>query len=261
MVREEQAPEDQRVAVDHPTDPGRREPKIGGRLVRKLRGGLPRHALARSIHEQQLVRGVEGKHRDVDLFHHVREQRRRLDRLRPLPLQLGRHAVEVVYQAAQFVGFHDPHAFAFLECQAPQGAGLGLAVVKLMSDLLQGTARVVADTPESFQVYSGDGPLLLPMLAVGAVGGMGVNLGLTSPVLSFLPHRIEPTVITGLPESARCLREEVFGPICHVAPFDTEDEAIALARAYQATGQYDQALKNYTAALEKQSDSPEASPK
>ncbi len=40
---------------------------------------------------------------------------------------------------------------------------------------------------------------------------------------------VEPTVITGLHESARCMREEVFGPICHLAPFDTEEEAIALA--------------------------------
>jgi aminomuconate-semialdehyde/2-hydroxymuconate-6-semialdehyde dehydrogenase len=40
---------------------------------------------------------------------------------------------------------------------------------------------------------------------------------------------VEPTILTGLPETARCVREEVFGPICHIAPFDTEDEAIALA--------------------------------
>ncbi|MGW1995966.1 2-hydroxymuconic semialdehyde dehydrogenase [Embleya sp. NPDC001921] len=40
---------------------------------------------------------------------------------------------------------------------------------------------------------------------------------------------VEPTVLTGLPQSARTVREEVFGPICHVLPFDTEDEAIALA--------------------------------
>ncbi|MFI1385359.1 2-hydroxymuconic semialdehyde dehydrogenase [Embleya sp. NPDC020886] len=40
---------------------------------------------------------------------------------------------------------------------------------------------------------------------------------------------VEPTVLTGLPQSARTVQEEVFGPICHVLPFDTEDEAIALA--------------------------------
>ncbi|RZF63499.1 2-hydroxymuconic semialdehyde dehydrogenase [Sphingomonas populi] len=40
---------------------------------------------------------------------------------------------------------------------------------------------------------------------------------------------VEPTVITGLPQTARCLQEEVFGPITHIAPFDTEEEAIGLA--------------------------------
>ena len=39
----------------------------------------------------------------------------------------------------------------------------------------------------------------------------------------------EPTVLTGLPETARTVREEIFGPVCHVAPFDTEDEALRLA--------------------------------
>ena len=40
---------------------------------------------------------------------------------------------------------------------------------------------------------------------------------------------IEPTILTGLAESARCVKEEIFGPVCHIAPFDSEDEAIALA--------------------------------
>ena len=40
---------------------------------------------------------------------------------------------------------------------------------------------------------------------------------------------IQPTILTGLPESARCVKEEIFGPVCHVAPFGTEEEAIAKA--------------------------------
>lgn len=40
---------------------------------------------------------------------------------------------------------------------------------------------------------------------------------------------IEPTIWTGLPETARVVREEVFGPCCHVAPFDGEDEVLAKA--------------------------------
>lgn len=40
---------------------------------------------------------------------------------------------------------------------------------------------------------------------------------------------VQPTIWTGLAQSARCLQEEVFGPVCHLMPFDTEDEAVALA--------------------------------
>jgi len=40
---------------------------------------------------------------------------------------------------------------------------------------------------------------------------------------------IQPTIWTGLPESSRVVREEIFGPCCHIAPFSTEEEALALA--------------------------------
>ncbi len=40
---------------------------------------------------------------------------------------------------------------------------------------------------------------------------------------------VQPTILTGLPENARCVREEIFGPVCHVAPFSTEDEVITMA--------------------------------
>ena len=40
---------------------------------------------------------------------------------------------------------------------------------------------------------------------------------------------IEPTIIRGLAEDARCVKEEIFGPVCHVAPFDSEEEAVRLA--------------------------------
>jgi aminomuconate-semialdehyde/2-hydroxymuconate-6-semialdehyde dehydrogenase len=40
---------------------------------------------------------------------------------------------------------------------------------------------------------------------------------------------VQPTVLTGLGPTARVNREEIFGPVCHIAPFDDEDEAYALA--------------------------------
>ncbi|MCU1692590.1 MAG: aldehyde dehydrogenase family protein [Frankiales bacterium] len=39
----------------------------------------------------------------------------------------------------------------------------------------------------------------------------------------------EPTMVTGLTNSARLAREEVFGPVSVVLPFDTDEEAVAIA--------------------------------
>ena len=40
---------------------------------------------------------------------------------------------------------------------------------------------------------------------------------------------VQPTIWTGLPEDSKVVKEEIFGPCCHVTPFDSEEEAIALA--------------------------------
>lgn len=40
---------------------------------------------------------------------------------------------------------------------------------------------------------------------------------------------VEPTIWTGLADDATVIREEIFGPCCHVRPFDSEEEVIKLA--------------------------------
>lgn len=40
---------------------------------------------------------------------------------------------------------------------------------------------------------------------------------------------VKPTVVTGLTDTSRLVREEIFGPVVAVLPFDTEQEAIARA--------------------------------
>ncbi|WJR76593.1 2-hydroxymuconic semialdehyde dehydrogenase [Bradyrhizobium sp. NP1] len=40
---------------------------------------------------------------------------------------------------------------------------------------------------------------------------------------------IEPTIWTGLPETSSVVRDEIFGPCCHIAPFDSEEEAVTRA--------------------------------
>lgn len=37
---------------------------------------------------------------------------------------------------------------------------------------------------------------------------------------------VEPTIITGLGKDSRCVREEIFGPVVTVVPFDTEEEVL-----------------------------------
>ncbi len=40
---------------------------------------------------------------------------------------------------------------------------------------------------------------------------------------------VQPTIWTGLPETATVIKEEIFGPCCHIQPFDSEDEVIEWA--------------------------------
>jgi len=40
---------------------------------------------------------------------------------------------------------------------------------------------------------------------------------------------VEPTVLTGAAQASEIMQEEVFGPVVSVTPFDTDDEAVALA--------------------------------
>lgn len=40
---------------------------------------------------------------------------------------------------------------------------------------------------------------------------------------------VQPTIWTGLPDSATVMREEIFGPCCHISPFDSEEEVVRRA--------------------------------
>src|SRR5690606_22910150 len=40
-----------------------------------------------------------------------------------------------------------------------------------------------------------------------------------------------PTLLADVPDEARIMREETFGPVAAVTPFDTEDEVVARANA------------------------------
>ena len=61
-------------------------------------------------------------------------------------------------------------------------------------------------------------------------GGTLVTGGAIPPVEGLDDgYFVEPTVITGLTNESRCAREEIFGPVAVVVPFDDEDDAIRKA--------------------------------
>ena len=42
---------------------------------------------------------------------------------------------------------------------------------------------------------------------------------------------VQPTIWTGLPETATVVTEEIFGPCCHIQPFDTEEQVLQMVNA------------------------------
>ncbi|KAI9144125.1 aldehyde dehydrogenase family 8 member A1-like protein [Paraphysoderma sedebokerense] len=63
-----------------------------------------------------------------------------------------------------------------------------------------------------------------------AIGGRRVKLD--DPDLAG-GYYMEPTVVTGLPPTARCMQEEIFGPVTCIYPFETEEEAVKYANGVQ----------------------------
>ena len=65
--------------------------------------GRPEQALARAVEQLQLGAGVEREHRDVDLLHHLAQERRGLERAQPLLAQHLGERVDLDERLAQRV--------------------------------------------------------------------------------------------------------------------------------------------------------------
>lgn len=109
---------------------------------------------------------------------------------------------------------------------------------KFVEALAKGAEALKHGNP--FDEHTGIGPLIskqhqekvLSYFSLAREEGAEVVTGGGIPQMAEpyeLGSWIQPTIWTGLSEQARCMREEVFGPVCHVTPFDTEEEAIMLA--------------------------------
>jgi len=70
---------------------------------------------------------------------------------------------------------------------------------------------------------------VLGYIAAGRAEGARVVVGGGRTLESSGGHFVEPTVFDDVDNSMKIAREEIFGPVISTIPFDTEDEAIAIA--------------------------------
>jgi len=142
----------------------------------------------------------------------------------------------------------------FADCEFDKAVeGISRAAFLNCGQVCLGTERVYVERPifekfvaalkqkaEAMQVGSGLGPLIsqehrqkvLSYYKKAVEEGATVVTGGGIPEVDAPLQQgswIQPTIWTGLPETAAVVREEIFGPCCHIAPFDSEDEVIALA--------------------------------
>lgn len=132
---------------------------------------------------------------------------------------------------------------------------LGRSVFLNCGQVCLGTERVLVERPlfdklvaglkakaESLKHGTSIGPLIsaehrekvLSYYAKAVAEGATVVTGGGVPTMSEElagGHWVQPTIWTGLPDGAAVWNEEIFGPCCHIRPFDTEEEAITVANA------------------------------
>lgn len=109
---------------------------------------------------------------------------------------------------------------------------------KFVQAIVKKTEKLKVGWPDDEQTYMG--PLVsighrekvLSYMELAIEEGATVHTGGVVP--KFGDERdqgayVRPTIWTGLNDNARCMQEEIFGPVTHIAPFDTEEEVIARA--------------------------------
>ncbi len=164
--------------------------------------------------------------------------------VRPVSFELGGKNAAVVFADTDFDA-----AIAGVTRSAFENCGqvcLGTERVYVQRPIFDKFVSALKERAESLKVGPsnepgvGLGPLIsaehrakvLSYYEKAKAEGANVVTGGGSPAMSgeFADgHWVQPTIWTGLPESSPIIREEIFGPCCHIAPFDTEEEAIALA--------------------------------
>ncbi|MBM2619376.1 aldehyde dehydrogenase [Actinoplanes sp. LDG1-06] len=149
------------------------------------------------------------------------------ERILPLTLELGGKSANIVFADAD-LPFAAAEAVRAFTTNAGQVCSSGTRLLVERSihdtfvDLVASAAAAVTTGP---MITEKQFETVRHYLAVAAEEGTkAVVGGATGP-----GRMVEPTVYTGVTNDMRIAREEVFGPVLVVIPFDTEAEAVAIA--------------------------------
>ncbi|WP_244861905.1 2-hydroxymuconic semialdehyde dehydrogenase [Pseudomonas sp. Ost2] len=166
--------------------------------------------------------------------------------LRPVSLELGGKNAGVVFADADL-----DKAVAGIARSAFENSGqvcLGTERVYVQRSLFERFVQALKAKVETLRIGAphAEGTTLGPLVSLGhrekvlgyyrqAVqdGATVVSGGGIPPMPAELAEGawIQPTIWTGLAEDSAVIREEIFGPCCHIAPFDDEEEVVRLVNA------------------------------
>jgi aldehyde dehydrogenase (NAD+) len=170
--------------------------------------------------------------------------------LKKVFLELGGKSAFVILDDADLRGACATAAFTVCT-HAGQGCAITTRLLvprRQFDEAVDSTAKVLGKLPAADPTDPGTicGPLISDRqrdrvegyLALALEEGGTVVTGGGRPADHDRGYYIEPTLIVGLPNSARVSQEEIFGPVLVVIPHDGDDDAVALANdsAYGLSG-------------------------
>jgi betaine-aldehyde dehydrogenase len=161
------------------------------------------------------------------------------ERLRPYSLELGGNAASIVLDDAppdRVAAGLARSAFACVNGQACIAQSRVLVPRRLEPGFTEAIAAAAAVLPvgDPADRRTLVGPLIsddhrrrvLDLVGSGVAEGATLVRGGTDRAEG---RYVEPAVLTGVHNGMRVAREEIFGPVVTVIPYDTEDEAVAVA--------------------------------
>lgn len=160
------------------------------------------------------------------------------DRILPLTLELGGKSPNIVFPDADLDKAVQGSLMAFTinTGQVCLAGTRALVHASIMDDFAERLAAATRKVPVSDGVEFGLGPVTTRAQyeQVGRYYELAEAEGATALVGGSLPETeggwyVTPTIYKGVRNDMRVAREEIFGPVLVLIPFETEDDAVAIA--------------------------------